>query len=213
MPSPRQASVHPPRRRPGTSTRTIAAASVRDHTGAIDRCGDTILTTRARRPDGVNTAGAVCIARGVPLSLESFIRHSAYDFGEPVIATVISSQAISRSTCRRRSIHQSAGCHPATMRTTICRTLTTSSWRWTCAHSWIRTRSRSSGSSVLTSDGRDGDHRRSPPEHRGARHRVRQDERGATPLEADATPVRQERLQVSGERTAANACTTDREDG
>ena len=117
---------------------------------------------RARRPAGVNTAGAVRMAGGVPLRLASFIRHCAYAFGEPVIATAISSQAISRSICKRRSIHQTAGCHPAMMRTTICRMLTRSSRRCTCAHSWISTRSSSSASSVLHERRRDGDHRRPP---------------------------------------------------
>src|SRR6476660_2236920 len=70
---------------------TIAAARARDQSGGIAGCGDTILTTRARRPDAVNTAGAVCIGRGVALRFDSFTRHSAYDFAEPVTATVNSS--------------------------------------------------------------------------------------------------------------------------
>jgi hypothetical protein len=101
---------------------TIATAIVRDQTGAIPGCGDRTFVMRARRPDTVNIAGAARMARVLLLRLASLIRHSAYDFGEPVIATLISSQAISRSTCRRRSTHQTAGCHPATVRTTICRT-------------------------------------------------------------------------------------------
>src|SRR5262249_46986449 len=86
------------------SITTIAVASAPDQTDAIGCWRDTIFTTRARRPDGVNMPGAVWIARDVPFSPESLIRHLAYDFGNPVRATVISSQAISRSTCSRRSI-------------------------------------------------------------------------------------------------------------
>src|SRR6185369_4266407 len=99
---------------------TMPAAILRDHAGAIDECGDTSLTMRARRLEGVNTAGAVRIAAGVLLSVASFNKHCAYDFGEPVTATVIWSQAISRSRCKRWSIHHSAGCHPAMIRTRIC---------------------------------------------------------------------------------------------
>ena len=175
---------------------TIAAAILRDHAGAIDECGDTILTTRARRLDAVNTAGAVRMAGGVALRLASFIKHCAYDFGEPVTATVISSQAISRSICKRRSIHQSAGCHPAMIRTTICRMLTRSSRRCTCAHSWISTRSSSSASSVFTSDGATAIIGDPQPEHRSGRHRIGQDERGAAPVAAEATPVRKDRFRM-----------------
>jgi len=35
------------------SARTIPAARLRDHTGAIDGLAETILMTRARRSDGV----------------------------------------------------------------------------------------------------------------------------------------------------------------
>ena len=126
MLSPRQASVHPTATDTKHRARSSAAASVRDHTRRDQRVrrhdlDDTRAQTGRREYGwrGLHRAG-VCLS-----SVESFIRHSAYDFGEPVIATVISSQAISRSRCRRRSIHQSAGCHPATMRTAICRTLTT----------------------------------------------------------------------------------------
>src|SRR3954469_9372792 len=118
-----------------TNTRiTMAAAMLREQSGVINGCAETILLIRARRPEEVSTAGAPWrVDRDRRVA--SFTRHSAYVFGEPVIATVVSSQAISRSTCTRRSIHQTAGCHPAIMRTMIWAMLTMSSRRCTCAHS------------------------------------------------------------------------------
>ncbi len=194
------------------SINTIAAARPRDHTGASTGCGDTIFTTRARRPDAVIRLARSASSRCGSAGLDSFIRHCAYDFARPgdrdshlvardlafdVQTTINPPQR--RMPARNDADDDLQNVDDVVMALNMRPLVDQHAIqviRIECPHERRR----------------DGDHRRSPSEHRSARHRVRQDERGATPFEAPAAPVRQDRLQVSGKRTNVSACTADRDD-
>ena len=170
---------------------TIAAAILRDHAGAIDACGDTILMTRARRPAGVNSAGAVRMAGDVPLRLESFSRHCcvrlrrARDGDGDLVAgdLPLDAQTTVDPPERRMPSRDDADddlqdvdeiVTPLHVRPLVDQH----------AIQFV-------GIERPHERRRDGDHRRSPPEHRSGRHRIGQDERG--------TPARH------GERDASRA--------
>ena len=145
-------------------------------------------------------------AGGVPLSVESFSRHCAYDFGEPVIGDghlvagdlTFDVQATVDPPERRmpsgddadddlQDVHEIVT--PLHVRPLVDQD----------AIQFV-------GVERPHERRRDGDHRRSPSEDRRGRHRVGQHERGAPPLATDAAPVRQARFEhAAGTRGCARA--------
>ena len=135
------------------SSATPAVAAGLDHARESSCFGDRIRRTRAASAGDESIPDAASILCGTDGRSASRTRQAAYPRAEPVIATAISSQAISRSTRSRRSSHHTAGCQPATIRIANWIRLATSSRRCTWAHSWITTRSRSSSLSCSIRSG------------------------------------------------------------
>ena len=116
-------------------------------------CAARMRTIRCRSPRDDTTAGAGSERRSGRRRAASVVRQAAYALAEPVAATAISSQATSRSRSSWRPSHHTAGCQPATTRTSRWTSCVTSSRRCTWAHSWMTTRSRSASLRFVRSAG------------------------------------------------------------